>query len=283
MYIDIAKKVREEFFLEFSIYHRAWLHELVEKYKERGMYPVFPTQIGDYYADPKDKDIAILSALCMDWDGRELEQIASMRGLMGASPWEWFTRREFVILSTGRVMNTVMDGSRDRRYWEIAKLFDILYDICRIGTEIRRPSEVFRRMTLGGLCDRCADIFHISHVEYKRDVIELVFRSSDAIGRGLWPISRHGIRCPRMGKVSTYLRTWFPDWKDAMWTFEEAVRLFGLENDYDFFYAYLAHKELGELHPLECSRYAGAYQAWFGKQLLKPKYRWQGVLPEIEF
>jgi hypothetical protein len=86
-------------------------------------------------------------------------------------------------------------------------------------------------------------------MEYKRGVVEVILRSSDGLGRNLWPTAPRKIKCPRSDALSVYMRTWFPYWRSRMWTWDEAIGLFGLEHDYDFFYAFLAHKELEKRNP----------------------------------
>lgn len=283
MFRDIAKNEREKFFIEFSEYHREWLRELVSKYKERGLFPVYPTQIIEYYPDRADKEIAVFAALCMHWNnGKELEQIASMRKLMGSHPYEWFRSREFVTISVGREQMNAIDGYACGHYWKIAKMYDMLQDICHDSL----PSEVLKGKKFADFCNRLTEVCEITDMEYKRGVTELVLRTSDGIGRGLWITAPQKVKCPFTAKIKKYMRTWFPDFGSRMWTFDEAVGLFGLEHDYDFFYAWLAHDELSRMNPAACSRYATLYRQWWERRSLYPRYKWHGsigIAPEIEF
>lgn len=285
--IEIAKAVKQRFFLEFAEPHCRWLRELVSAYKERGIYPVFPTQIVDYYPDNADKEVAIFSAFCMGWDNDNvLEQMASVRQLMGEHPAQWFANREFASLSIGRMMNESIDGYAAGKYWRIAKVYDLLFDLCFDGRRVRHPSDVFKRESFDDFCRELSDVCNFNHIKYKRSVIELVLRASDGIGRALWPTTPHKVKCPRSAYIRDYLKEWFPLWTSKWWSWDEAVALFRLEQPYDFFYAYLAHQELIRTNPDGCRKYAQTYQTrWKNRTLLTWKY-WGGCMgnaPKIEF
>lgn len=282
-----AAKVMEDFFLEFSQFHSEWLRELVRKYKERGMYPVFPTQIGDYYTDTDDKVVAILSSLCMCWgNGKELEQIAHMRRLMGKQPFEFLRNREFATLSVGREQDKHLDGYMNARYWKIARMFDLLYDACWDRGVIKSPAVVFKRRKLDDFVSKVTDVFGVSGMAYKKGVIDIVLRTSDGIGRGLLAVTPNTVRCPYSSELMNYLKAWFPDWGRKLWTWDEAVRLFRLEYDYDFFYAFLAHQELASVNPKACSKYLARYRSRWEYGSTFPKKDWvgeRGKIPEIKF
>ena len=279
-----ARHVRQMFFEGFAEYHCEWLRELVRKYKERGEYPIFPTQIIEYYPDSEDKVLAVLSTLCMKWDNDNvLEQIASMRKLIGKTPTQWWKDREFVTISVGREQNKTIEGHSNGRYWKIAKMYDILYDLC--GE--RKLSDVLKSVSaFDSFCKKVADVCEIPDMDYKRDVISLVMRTPDGIGRDLWPTKPEKVRCPQSNEIKRYMYIWFPYWRTKMWTWEEAVSLFHLENNYDFFYAWIAHGELSRMNHAACSRYATLYRQWWERRSLYPRYKWLGsigIAPEIKF
>jgi len=286
---DVFKRNKERFFLEFSKFHRLWLMELVRKYKENGVFPVYPTQIIEYYPKAEDKEIVIFSAFCMCWNnGKELEQITSMRKLIGKHPAEWFANREFVTLSFGREQKKRIDGYMWGYYWKIAKVFDLLYDECYDGRGVRLPSEVFRKASFPKFCEKIASVCEISDIDSKRRFIEMILRTSDGLGRGLWKGVPSKVKCPFTEDMRRYLQAWFPDYKSELWTWDEAVHLFGLEHDYDFFYAYNAHKELERINPKECKQYITRYRSRWDSGLTFTKgcdwkSKERGRQPDINF
>ena len=281
-----VKAIMQDFYTDFAKYHFLWLRQLVAAYKERGEYPVYPTQIIEYYPDDADKQFAIFATLCMSWDnGRELEQIADMRRILGPHPAEWVANREFVVLSIGREQDNMLDGYRNAQYWKISKVYDILYELCHDGQCLRLPSDVFKKKSFSDYCQQVASVCELKDVAYKQSVIELVLRTTDGIGRGLWPMTKK-LQCPNPKGIKKYLKTWFPDWTPGQWSFEEAISLFGLEHNYDFFYAYLAHTELARLHPLECKKYLSRYHSRWNLHILFKERDWKygrGAQPEIIF
>jgi hypothetical protein len=283
-----ARNVRQMFFEEFAECHCEWLRKLVAKYKERGEYPIFPTQVMEYYQNPSDKVLAVLSTLCMCWDNDKiLEQIASMRKLIGRNPTQWWRDREFVTISVGREQNKTIDGYISGHYWKIAKVYDILYDLCRDGHELKNPHDVLGSASaFNSFCDKVGQVCMVSDIEYKRDVISLVTRTSDGMGRNLWPTRPDKVKCPQSNEIKNYLYIWFPYWRTRMWTWEEAVSLFRLENNYDFFYAFYAHQELGMTNPTACREYLQLYRLRWDKNMTYPRYDWvgdRGRMPKIEF
>jgi hypothetical protein len=95
------------------------------------------------------------------------------------------------------------------------------------------------------------------------------------------------VKCPVNGDVKTFMLKWFPDFKMKLWTWDEAVRLFGFEKDTDFFYAYLAYKELCQVQPTACSKYLARYTGrWESGRTYKARdwtIKVRGIFPEIRF
>ena len=283
----MVKVVRERFFNEFAESHREWLNELVTKYKARDVYPVFPTQIVEYYKSREDKEIAVFASLCMNWqNGKELEQIASMRKLMGESPSQWFFDRHFVAISVAREQNNYIDGYMNAKYWKIAKVFDRLYDVCKDRNKLMLPSDAFKKKSFKDFCMETSDICELPGMEYKSSITELVLRTSDGIGRGLWPTTPYKVKCPCFDKIKRYLVEWFPFYRTGLWSWDDAVSLMGLRPKYDFFYAYLAHQELAITDPVGCRKYTTRYQSRWEKCATYPRRYWLGawgIAPKIVF
>lgn len=287
MDIKTAKAVRERFFDEFSAYHRRWLRELVAKYKERGEYPVYPTQIIEYYPEREDKEVAAFAALCMKWNnGKEIEQIADMRRIMGDHPAQWLRDRGYVVLSIGREQDKRIEGYTLGRYWKVAKVFDLLYDECFSRGRRMLPSEVFKGGRFKEFCRNAGVLCELPDMDYKCSMIELVLRTRDGMGRGLWPY-RSSLKCPETDDIKRYLKQWFPYYRPGMWTFDEAVRLFDLEHDYDFYYAWLAHNELAKINPKACRQYIQRYHSRWALGRTFRGIDWsvkdRGMIPDINF
>lgn len=281
------KAVRERFFLEFSQYHCEWLRDLVRQYKEYGVYPVLPTNIAEYYPNKEDKEIALFSTFCMSWtNDNELEQIASMRELIGKHPAEWFRNREFITISVGREQGNFIGGYRNGRYWKIAKVFDLLYVMCHREGKVLMPSEALTVESYNKYCDMIANVCELRDMDRKKGIVELVLRSSDGIGRGLWVNTRKPVRCPLTSKTLHFVKEWFPDWTKNLWPFDEVVKLFRLEHDYDLFYAALAYEEQASLFPDAYKKYATRYHTIWKNQAVHPRHYWisgHGITPIIKF
>lgn len=285
---NVVKAVRERFFLEFSECFSEWIKDLVSQYKERGIFPIFPTQIIEYYQDQADKDVSIFAALCMRWNNRdELTQVAAMREILGAHPYEWFANREFVMLSTGKNQFKAINGFASGTNWKVARCYDLLYDACRTkDRKLTLPSQVFIRGKFDTFCNQFASACHIQEMRYKGRVAELVLRTSDGIGRGVWGNTSTGVQSPMNRQINKFTAQWFPWLGGTMWTLKDITRLFRLEHSYDWFYFWLAYEELKIANPAECKRFAAAYARWLEDSDLRPRYAWygtRGILPKIKF
>lgn len=282
-----AKFLRQEYFVDFARFHFKWLRELVAAYKERGIYPVYPTQIIEYYPDERDKIVAIFSVFVMSWNNdKELEQIASMRELIGDHPWQWFEKREFVTLSVGRNQDKHINGYKYGLYWKIAKVYDLLWDECHQGNSVHIPSEVLTPKRFDKFCEKIEKVCELQHMDWKKSIVELVLMTDDGIGRDLWHPRRRVPRCPYSLAMAKYMKIWFPDWGTYLWKWDEAVKLFALEKPYDFFYAWLAHQELAKFNPLGCKQYATRYKSRWDYGLQSSSHDWlygRSRQPEIKF
>lgn len=271
------RAINIEWYNVFVKYHREWMRGLVAEYKERGLFPVLPTQIIEYYPDAADKEVAIFSTLCMEWDnGLELEQIADMRELMGPHPAEWFRNREYASISIARLQYNRLNGTNDAHYWKIARMFDILHLMCETYTGLISIRAAFRKTSIEKYCQRVFEECGFSYMSYKRRVIELVLRTTDGLGRGLWKAKPENILCPRKKAISDFVQDWFPFYKEDRYKFDEAVKFLGFDYDYDVFYAWLAWTELQRLYPTDCQRYQRRYKFLIDTKQMQSRRFWTG-------
>ena len=106
----VRKKNVGDYFLNTSRWHREWLKELAERYKERGEFPIMSlTLLPSYYDSQQDKEVAIFAALLFNDGENTLERVSAFRQMFGKSPWEWFEQRKFVSLSFGRNRHNVLE------------------------------------------------------------------------------------------------------------------------------------------------------------------------------
>lgn len=284
---DIRLAFNRRFFVEFVRWHTEWLRLLVARYKERGQYPVLPTQIIEYYPDTVDKEVAIISTLCMEWDSDTvLQQIAAMRELMGPSPYEWFAHRDYAAISIGRLQDERLDGTRRTHYWKIAQTFELLHRLCEDGRELQSVSKVLRGRKMEAYCQQVFEVCSFTYIGYKQRVIELVLKTTDGIGRGVWRAKPESVLCPRNPDLSKFIQMWMPMFRYDSYDWDEAVSLFNLEYPYDFFYAYLAWEELKRYNPVQCRQYQQRYKYRFDNRLSYRRSAWwttQKIVPDINF
>jgi hypothetical protein len=109
------------------------------------------------------------------------------------------------------------------------------------------------------------------------------------MGIGLWRIDNQKLKCPESVGTRKFLQLWLPMScrRGSLFTFDEGVKLMGMNRDSDFFYAYLGWQELCRRNPKGCSRYSTVYnKRYTERNLLKEKYWVNGrdaIVPNILF
>lgn len=296
---EARKRNITDFFLDFSKLHRSWMQELADRYKwgmrdKTIVAPFIPMVIlPSYYSNKRDMEIAAFAAMLIRDNGRyddsvssQLDNVIAFKEMLGYSPWEWFLRRGFVSLSTGEEQDKLTGGVEN---WKIAKLMDVLWHeqsdpIIKFGgieETLRVLSYVQHCSYFDVLTYLLADC-GIGQYFYKLRFLLMVLGAGDGFGFNIWEMPNERLLCPITDGVRYFLNTWFPDYKRIGWI-DEAIRLFRLNGDCDFFYAWLGYKELQKRNPQGCSAYATAYLRWYGNGELKKPSKWRKVQPKIEF
>lgn len=273
---EVKKKNTRDFWMEFTEFFRSWLHELTRKYKERGEFPVMACWLlPSYYTDDKDIEIAAFASLLIRDSERQQEYIRGFREMFNDKPWQWFRSRGFVNLGMGRLRDERTGGVNNGK---VAEYFGMLYDYWRV-----REDNLSRMMT---------DFFGEERGLIKERLLRLVLGASDGFSLGLRSVAPPDLKCPPTDDVRAFLREFVPEYGvrgrgGGLFSFDEAVSLFGFERDCDFFYAVLAYKELQRRNPKGCSRLATVFQKRYRDGNILPASYWlpdkkDGILLEIE-
>ena len=296
----VREKVRQknvrDYFLQYSQAVRPWLKELAEKYKAKGEFPLMPMAVlPSYYTDAMDKEIAAFVSLLIPETENVLKNIGEFRQMLGENPWVWFSNRGFVRLGIGKVQDKRTGGVFN---WKIAALLNRLWEHIENSPHSILLSGVkpkFKYLAIEALIERASRECHCSYYdvltyliedcgvgnyEYKLRLLLMVLCTPDGFGLGLWEKPEAQLLCPLNHEVRVFLQTWFPDYR-RFGTIDDAIRLFGFEMDCDFFYAWLAYKELQKKSPKGCSEFATTYIRWYSIGARKKPFQFREILPEI--
>lgn len=247
-----------------------WVRDVIDRYKARGIYPNLKTDIAHYYTDPKDKEVALFASMVLSNNANVARQVRDMRTIMGDHPFEWFSNREYIFLSTGNSLLRKVDGNSYCKYWKIAKHMD------RASKFINAP--YYSAQELGSLVDGDLGV-----KDYDVRLASMALMTNDGIGCGLRNGYSSKILCPVSKDLEKFARTWFCNDRYYLFSFDDIVELFDLQHHSDFFYFYLAWNELCKLKPKECSRCLTLYQRWCASGDVVKARRWRGLLPVVEF
>ena len=263
---ELKKRNLALFMKEFGVANRAWLRELTEKYKGRGVFPLSPIILSDYYKDYGDKLLATLIAcLLLNNNSKVMEQVLSMKKILGEHPYEdLYSNRTFVQLSNGDDQTKHASYFGSVQYWKIAKLMDIVWNIEHMHG---KPlfGIFFELITVSGYTPYYAlfSLFEdlpISAPEWRINLALLRLCSNDGIGEHLWDLGglESKLECPFNKQVRLFMENWFPKWS-YVFTFSEICTILGFKKETDVFYCMLGFKELALSKPKEIQDYLHTY------------------------
>ena len=279
--VRVDKEVKKTAFLKFydafAKWHRPFLRELAQRYKEYGRYPLIPfRELATCYQRNCDMEVAALAGLLIRNNANIERNIREFRLMFGDSPYEWFRSRQFAVLPSGKEHGTTTGGVDN---WTIAEYFDQIYNNDKTGNLQFIPM----------LSIILANAIGKDNYYYHLHLLRLVLATYDGMGIGLWRIDNQKLKCPENRDTRAFLKLWLPMScrRDSLFTFDEGVKLMGMNRDSDFFYAYLGWQELCKRKPMECSRYSTVYnKRYTERNLLEEKYWINGrdaIIPHISF
>lgn len=287
---EYRRKNAIDFFKNYGKHHIAWMNALVQKYKERGEYPFFPTIIADYYTNRRDKEVALLMTACIKWDSKTVfKQVRSMRSILGDSPYLWLRNQEYKVLGLPRNQEIKVEGYRRGHFWKVSQFAQRLYDICDSQEGFLPFEQVFNEINLPTFIDNLCSEFDFGEIGYRGRMIDMALRINNGIGKGLWSIPNgYKVFCPITPEMSKFAQIWLPEFKKQKSnrfsiTYDEAVSMYGFYEDTDFLYAYLGWNELCKTNPTACGLYTAKYPAWYKIGAVKYPCEWREIQPNIEF
>ena len=267
-----------DFFQRFvERWHRPLLQEIADRYKARGIYPAWPEYIlPAFYQDEADKIIAVLA-------GMLVEDSLPMRDVMGEHPSDWFRQRGFVLMSVGDGQNGRTGGTLN---WRISAFFNELHDLTlqgRVSIERSLAGEAARMaVTLEEALIETGRVAGVDIDPIRARQALAVLSLADGIGASLWHSCPFEVRNPLTSGVKRFLGDWWPG-RPRLLSADDAIALFGLQNDLDFLYAALGWDEMTIFQLDKCREYVKLYQLWFNKGGMSRPYRWREALPEVKF
>lgn len=289
---EVKKKNLVLFYKEFGASHRFWLKELVRKYKERGKYPLSSLILSDYYKDYEDKLLATLMAcLLLDDNERVMQQVLAVKKLFGEHPYkDLYSNRTFVQWSNGAIQTKPISYFGSVRYWQIAKLFDIVWNI---EHTYNKPlfDVFFELITISGYTPYHAlsllfEDLPVSNPEWRINLALLRLCSGDGIGERLWDLGglESKLECPTDIKTRKFVNNWIPKWQYTF-TFLETCQMLGFGKETDLYYCMLAFRELAFYKAKEIKEYMRMYSLHYKRRQLGwlNQYRLKNKIPNIEF
>lgn len=258
----VKKKFVSDYFTEFARFHCEFLRELTREYKEKGDFPVIPcAMLPLYYTDIRDKITAAVLGLLIKDDEKAMQHVREFAAMLGSHPYKWLCERHFLSLQVKTSFYDVTGGVKHER---IANFSDSIYDI--------RDSLSLSFFSCKGLSKALG-----KDSENKTRLLSLVLGGSDGFGLNLWASYPLDIKCPLTAKVLRFIDEWMPDYHYYM-TADEAIGLFGFDEESDFFYASLAWNDLCRRKPLECSRYSTQYLCAYRNSTHLRPYKWRNMI-----
>lgn len=256
-----AKKNRSNEYIEVSKGISPWLNRLVSAYKKRGVFPITPAILGDFYKDKDDRIIAtIVGSLCITHGNPDviMRECETMRREMGERPYkDFFVRRQYTLMSLGDVQDDKIGGIKSMKYWHIGKLIDSLWNTWN-SYDGKSIEEVFEHMMeWGGLTpyNALASMLNMDYVripDYRINLALMALGDVDGMSYHLWDVggSVTALRPPVERWTGSYvnmdrfLNILLPGCTRYGFTAYEVAELVGLKKPVDIWYAYHAYRQV---------------------------------------
>lgn len=261
---ESRRKSSKDYFVWFSKPILYWVGDLAKAYKERGVFPVLPVSVlPAYYTRTCDKEVAAFAAISVKEDGDAMHNTLIMRNDITGEPWEWFTQRGFVMMSTA--------GNSFER--TAAKILDDVW--CEWDADGRPDTLAF--LHTHGLVR-----LGIDDIDYKLSLLRLVLSTSDGLGQGVWSDAFPDPLCPVTRETNRLLDVMWPNHR-VYGSLDDCLQWFELSHDYDFYYAALGYAELLVRNKKACKAFETMYKRWYDKGFKPYPYRMRQVMPPIVF
>lgn len=285
---ETKKRNTADYFKHHAKRHIEWLKELVRAYKAKNSFPLLPSLLAEYYTNSRDIETALLMTICIKWDSDSVyRQVQELKKILGDTPYLWLRNGEYKTLGLPRNQHKKVEGSRAAKFWKVSQIAESICHMCEGEDGFLTFEDAFTKANnLPTVADNLCVEYSLGEKLYKGRLLDLVFRTTDGVGRGMWSVpDGYKLLCPYSKDIGQFLKTWFPFYytKDNLFPFDEAVSLFGFDRDYDFFYAYLGWKELCKRNPEGCAFYVRKYSSWYKNGSEPRPCIWRETLPEIIF
>lgn len=291
-----ARKNRAEEFKSVARAITPWLRRLVTAYKKRGVFPVTPAILGDFYKEYNNKVAAtLIGCLCLNTSSPEaiMAEAQAMRRQMGAHPWKDFiVGRKFVLMSLADVLGNSIGGMGSMKYWQVARLCESLYETYAEGGG-KTLEEIFRRrVTVNGMAPVPAlgsmvNMKYVRRPEYRLNLALTALCGRDGISYRLWnPDGIEERMCvPVDNTVSKFANILMPGYKGMGFTIEDVADMVGLERPLDLWYACYGYMELVSRDMGTCGRYMRRYHTQLkgGRSDYNNRYQLRRLEPKIRF
>lgn len=272
---EARRKAVSAYFQSAGRWHIEFVRELADRFKAWDnpcKWPYLPIrELAMCYSDSRNVEVAALAGVLLKDDRNRERRVREFRVMLGDSPFEWFMERRYIACSLGDRQEERTGGVLN---WKISRYFDFIHDEYR-GS--------FQDMAVLPLIIK--DAAGAESYYYRYGLVKAVLSLADGFGAGVWPITPPCLRCPLSEPVLRFLRDFFPDYRRQM-SADEAIGLFGLESDVDFFFACLGWEELCRRNPMACSRYVSVYQKRYAENNMPDSSYWigdRGIVPKVEF
>lgn len=254
-----AKKHRAEKYKEVAKGISPWLNKLVSAYKERGVFPITPAILGDFYKEHDDKVIAtIIGSLCLNRNNTDaiMQEAETMRRIMGEHPYkDFFVGRQYTLMSLADNMDKQIGGMGSVYYWQVSKLVDSLWNTWN-SIDGKSLEDIFKeRFSRDGLkpYNALASMLNTDYVRtpvYRINLALMALCDRDGISYHLWDLNgAEASLMPPMEvwidnytNMNNFLNVLLPHCTKHGFSSVEVANILGFKKPTDLWYAYHAYK-----------------------------------------
>lgn len=257
--LEIARKTMRQYYEKFAIHHKIWIKKLMENFVGRDGFNVHTMMLADRYKTPEDQMIALFASLLVRDKGVNIimQQTNKLYSILTEHPYEWFNNFGYIPFGDAAMRDKLTLYSV--RCGQICDLLDSLMDIQKMASSIQSYLQVVMKRADGVEVVKHAigEGAKIKDIDYVLPLMLIRMSHKKGLGLGIVDIDDSQL-LPWNSDVRMFLNTF--SMPTDKFSADEKIEMMGFESKSDFFYAYLAYKDLMTRYSTECRRYATTFR-----------------------
>lgn len=237
-----------------------WLVSLGGYAKDNGIYPL---SLSDFYADPRDKEIAAVVEAVLPLSRRE-SYITEVKNLLGSGLHERVLHRDFMDFSKNDMILSAMNFRTSQVYNILDWIWSaIVVDRIPLEYAVLGELDIIKRQHSEPLADVMD--FTDQHLRLERVLAKMTLKGG--YGCGQWDfLEESELPCPWSVEIRKMLKSYCPI---PFMSENDMADFVGLPRRIDALYVYWGHEWLAQRHGTELEKFQRKLRRWYEPSKLR--------------